>query len=111
MVRSKVTNAKSKKCPVCEKNAGAGTFECVGCSNWVHPRCGDYKVKFLQDPTTDPKMLMCKKCKKTPQVDREETVNASASVMSETNVELNTLNSEQKTNETANSANENETTL
>ena len=61
MVKSKVS--KTKKCPVCNKSAGAGTFVCAGCGYWIHPRCGDYKVKYLHDPNTDPSTLKCSNCK------------------------------------------------
>ena len=70
MVKGKTTS--TPRCPVCSKSAGGGTFECVTCLQWVHPRCGGYKARYVQDQNTDPATLQCLKCQNVVDVEDEE---------------------------------------
>ena len=53
-------------CPVCQKVAGRGTFNCVGCGMWVHPKCGGYTPTEVQNLAKAGKEdeLRCNDCKK-----------------------------------------------
>ena len=55
-------------CPVCNKCAGKGTFACIQCRMWVHPRCGGYTRKDLSKAVLT--SLRCNNCK----VDKVSTI-------------------------------------
>ena len=57
--------ASRMKCPVCDTVTGCGTFLCMGCAWWVHPKCGGYtKLEVQSAGKTDAKNdLKCNNCK------------------------------------------------
>ena len=58
----KTTKVKHWICPVCDNISGRGTFVCVQCRQWVHPKCGGYTTMFIQK-NTDYSILECNNCK------------------------------------------------
>ena len=58
-----VKNANDCICPVCDKVASSGTFGCVVCRLWVHPKCGDYTLSYTSSRDTDKSWLKCNNCK------------------------------------------------
>ena len=39
---------KKQLCPICGEQSGGGTFLCLGCDQWVHPKCGGYTKSEVQ---------------------------------------------------------------
>ena len=52
-------------CPVCHNPARSGTFLCIGCTKWIHPKCGGYSQTHVQSVgiSEDGDELRCKNCK------------------------------------------------
>ena len=47
-----VKNANDWICPVCDKVASSGTFGCVVCRLWAHPKCGDNTLRYTLSKDT-----------------------------------------------------------
>ena len=64
-VKITAPQASRLKCPVCDCATGCGTFLCMVCAWWVHPKCGGYTAVQVQNAgKTDAKnSLVCNNCK------------------------------------------------